>query len=389
MGTSSVGFTGNSLFSASLQNVITKAVASASAPIQQLTNENSTLNNQLTELNQVQSLFTTLQNSVNSLSSATANSAATATVSDSAVITATASSSALPGTYTIGITNAGSVASSLSTNPPGGGGVPTLVTNPTSQNISSGTSFTLAVNGTNYILNLSGPNLNALAQSINSSGAPVQATVINVGGPSSPDYRLAIQATNIGSNAIQLTDGSNNALLTSLAGGSNATYTVNGQPSGGISTNSQNVTIAPGLTVNLEKSGTATVTVAGSTGQISNALSSFVNAYNAAVDELNKNRGQNGGALAGDSIVQTANQALDAIGNYSTGANSGFSSLTSLGITFDQSGHLQFSPTQVSNLTQTQIGQLNSFLGSTTSGGFLQTAANTLTGLLDPTTGVF
>jgi flagellar hook-associated protein 2 len=374
------GFTGSSLFSTALQNVISRAVAIASLPIQQLTNEQSTLNSQLTELNQVSSLFTSLQTSVSSLVSASSNNAISATVSDNSVLTATATGSALPGTYTVQVLDPGSFASALSSN-----GL-TTVTDPTTQNISSGSSFTLTVNSTTYTLNPSGTNLNALAASINQSGAPVQATVINIGTPSQADYRLALQSTSVGSNTIQVSVGTKN-LLTSLAGGGNASYTVNGQPPGGISSNSRTVTIAPGLTANLEQTGTTTITVGASTSDINNALQSFVTAYNAVVDELGKNRGQNGGALTGDSVILSANQALRQIANYSSGT-SGITSLESIGIGFDKSGHLQFDPTQINSFSQSQLQQLTSFLGTATSGGFLEVASSTLTGLLDPSTGL-
>jgi flagellar hook-associated protein 2 len=377
---STSGFTGGSLFSTALQNVVSRAVAIASLPIQQLTNQQTTLNSQLSELNQVSSQFTSLQSAIGTLASASSNNAISANVSDDSILTATASGSALPGTYTVQVLNPGSFASALSSN-----GL-TAVTDPASQDISASGSFSLTVNSTTYTLNPSGANLNALAASINQSGAPVQATIINIGTPSAADYRLAIQSTSIGSNTIQLNDGTSN-LLTSLAGGSNASYTVNGQPPGGISSNSRTVTIAPGLTVNLEQTGTATISVAGNTGNITNALQSFVSAYNAVVDELSKNRGQGGGALTGDSVILSASQALHSIANFSSG-NSGISSLESIGVGFDKTGHLQFDPTQISSYSQTQIQQLATFLGRPASGGFLQAATSTLTGLLDPTSGL-
>jgi len=377
---STSGFTGGSLFSTALQNVISRAVAIASLPIQQLTTQQSTLNSQLTELNQVSSQFTSLQTAVNSLASASSNNAIAANVSDNTVLTATASGSALPGTYTVQVLDPGSFASSLSSN-----GL-TTVTDPTTQNINSSVSFSLTVNNTTYNLTPSGANLNALAASINQSGAPVQATVINIGTPAQADYRLAIQSTSVGSNTIQLAAGAT-SLLTTLAGGKNASYTVNGQPPGGISSNSRTVTIAPGLTASLEQAGTSTITVAGSTSNISNAIQSFVSAYNSVVDELSKNRGQGGGALTGDSVILTASQTLHSIANYSNG-NSGINSLESIGVGFDKTGHLQFDPSQISSYSQTQIQQLATFLGSPTSGGFLQTATDTLTGLLDPSSGL-
>ena len=381
MGTTPVGFTGGSLFASDLQQVITRAVNIASLPIQQLTNERTKLSDQATALSQLSDQFTKLQTSIASLTSAVANSSISANVSDPSVVTATASASTLPGTYTVQVLDPGTFSSSLGKN-----GL-TTVTDPSTQSVSASSTFTLSVGATNYSLTPSGSNLNALAASINQSGAPVQATIINIGTGALPDYRLAIQATGVGAQAIQLNDGSQN-LLSSLAPGSNASYTVNGQPSGGISSTSRTVTIAPGLTVNLEKAGTATISVANDTTAASNALSAFVNAYNSVADELDKSHGVAGGALSGDSIIYSVSATLRSITSYSNGASS-FSSLESLGIGFDKNGRLQFDPSQISSLSQTQTTALNNFFGNGTSTGFLKASADALKSLLDPTTGLF
>lgn len=380
MGTSPVGFTGGSLFANDLQQVITRAVNIASLPIQQLTNEKNKLSSQASALSQLSDQFTKLQASITSLTSAATSGSIAANVSDSSVVTATASASTLPGTYNVQVLDPGTFSSSISNN-----GL-TTVTNPAVQNISASASFTLSVGATNYPLTLSGSTLNALADSINGSGAPVQATIINIGTGAQPDYRLAIQATGIGAQAIQLNDGSQD-LLNSLAPGSNASYTVNGQPAGGISSTSRTVTIAPGLTANLEKAGTATISVAHDTTSVRNSLSAFVNAYNAVADELDKSHGVAGGALSGDSVVFSTSATLRSITSYSNGAST-FSTLESLGIGFDKSGRLEFDPSQISTLSQTQTTALNNFLGDGTSTGFLKSSADALKSLLDPTNGL-
>ena len=104
----------------------------------------------------------------------------------------------------------------------------TAVTDPTTQNISASTSFTLTVGTKNYTV--TGSNLNALATAINSSGAPVQAVVVNLGSPEAPNYQLSLQSTALGNVPLQLNDGTNN-LLGTLNAGTDASYTVNGQPS--------------------------------------------------------------------------------------------------------------------------------------------------------------
>jgi flagellar hook-associated protein 2 len=228
--------------------------------------------------------------------------------------------------------------------------------------------------------------LNSLAAGINSSGAPVQATVINLGSPNAPDYRLALQSTNLGSDTLQLNDGSGD-LLSTTATGTSASYTINGQPPGGISSNSKTVTVAPGLDVSLEKAGTATVTVAGNTSAISTSLGSFVTAYNAVVAELQKQHGQNAGPLVGDSTVLEMESALRQLGNYA-GASGSINSITQLGIEFTKTGTLTFNASALTGLSSQQISDAISFLGDPNAGGYLQFATNSLNGLLDPTAGL-
>jgi flagellar hook-associated protein 2 len=373
-------FTGSSSFGPDLQAALTRAIGIASLPIQQLTAKQQQISAQSTELNTISGLFTTLQSTLQSFPTGSGSSGLAATASDQTVLQASITGSPLQGSYTIQVLDPGSSSTALSN----AGSTP--VTDPTKQNINSSTSFTLTVGSTNYTITPASQNLNALASAINSSGAPVQATVINLGSPTAADYRLALRSTNLGNVALQLSAGSTN-LLTSTSTGTNASYTVNGQPAGGISSNSDTVTIAPGLNVTLEKAGTSTVTVAANTTALSNALNSFVSDYNAAFAELQKQFGQNAGALAGDSTVLVAENSLRQLVNYSGGSGS-INSLSQLGIQFTQQGTLSFDASALSGLSSQNITDAYSFLGDPNSSGYLQAAADTLKGLLDPTTGV-
>jgi len=260
----------------------------------------------------------------------------------------------------------------------------TTVTDPTSQSISGSSSYTLTVGSSTYTIQPSGNNLDALAQAINSSGAGVQATIINVGAPSQPDYRLAIQSQDLGPQNIQLNDGSSD-LLTSLTTGTDGSYTVNGQPPAGISTDSSTVTISPGLTVNLLAAGTSTVSVTLNSSSISNALSAFVTAVNNVQSQLNLSRGQNANSLSGDSVVYETSNALNQLVQYTGTGN--IQSLSALGITYSDTGTLTFDSTQLTSMSSSQLSDVLAFLGNSTS-GFLASATNTINGLIDPTTGL-
>jgi flagellar hook-associated protein 2 len=301
-------------------------------------------------------------------------------VSDGSVLTAQSDSTAVPGSYAIDVVKAGSPSSalSLSTLP--------AVTNPATQSISSSSSFTLTVGGTPVTITPSGNTLSALADAINSSGANVSATIVNLGSPSAPSYQLSLQSTQMGDITLQLNDGTND-LMGTLSAGIEAQYQVNGQPATPISSDSSTVTIAPGVTADLLSAGNSTVTVSESSTDQANALSSFATAYNAAVDELNLNRGQGGGALTGDAMIYTLSQSLRDISGF-TGGSGSVQNLTDLGLTFDQNGHLNFDQTVFNSVAAAHPGDVGAFLGSPTTGGFLQEATNTLTSLGDPTDGI-
>ena len=373
--------TGSGSYSSDLQAAVTRAVSIASLPMQLLQADQNQATSQATELGQLNSLFSSLQTSLQSVASGASNGALAVSSSDTSVGQASLSGNALPGTYTVDVLNAGSESSAISSAPP------TPITDPTTQSISQSTSFTLTVGTQTYTIHPSGQNLNALASAINSSGAPAQAVVVNLGSPTAPDYRLVVQSTSLGDNAIQVNDGTNN-LLSVLATGTSGSYTVDGQPPAGITTNSSNVTIASGLNVTLGgQTGTTTVTVSASLSSVSDALSNLVTAFNSAVTELQKNHGQNGGALTGDSTVLSMDQVLSQIGTY-TGSGGSITNLTQLGVEFTDQGTLTFDPSVIAGLSPSQITDAVSFLGSPTTGGFLQYATNSLNGITDPIAGV-
>jgi flagellar hook-associated protein 2 len=366
-----------SQYSSDLQQVLTRAIAIASLPLDQLNSNLTTLQNRSTELNTLNGKFGALLTAVQGISSAVDST--TAQVSNSSVIAAHSDATALPGTYAIHVVSAGAFTTSLSNS--------TLpaVQDPSSQSITSATSLTLTVGGTPVTITPSANNLNALVDAINSSGANVTATIINLGSPSAPSYQLSLQSTKLGNIAIQLNDGSQD-LLSTLSTGSQAQYQVNGQPSTPISSDSTTVTIAPGLTVDLLQAGDSNVTVAQSSSAQSNALSSFVAAYNAAVDELGANHGQAGGALTGDPLIFTLSQSLRDLSGF-TGGSGSVQNLTDLGLTFDKTGHLSLDQTVFDSVSSAHPGDVSAFLGSPSTGGFLKTATDTLNGLEDPVTG--
>lgn len=385
MGTTPATFSGTSSYAADLQQEITRAVTIASLPLNQLNSNLTSLQSQGSELATLQGDFSAIQSAIQNLDQASNGGSLAATVSDNTVATATLNSGAAisGGTYNLNVISAGAPTTTISNSD-----LPT-VADPSSTSISPSSSFTLTVDGTTFTINPSENTLSSLAQAINSSGAGVNATLVNLGPPSAPDYKLSVQSVALGNVAIQLSDSGGTNLLSTTSTGSLAQYQINGQPSTPISSDSSTVTLAPGLTADLLATGKTAITVASTSTSAANAISSFVTAYNAAASELDNQHGTAGGPLTGQSIVFSLEQALRNLTNYSGGSGSA-QSLADLGLTFNQTGQISFNQSQFASVAASNPGDVAGFLGSASGGtGFLGAATNILHGLDDPTTGLF
>ncbi len=388
-GTSS--FNGTSQYAASLQNAISHAVLVASIPLTELQDNVTTLQGKTSELSTLKAISPPFRPRFRVYRPRAAAELFPPPIADNTVASVSLDTTAAvtAGSYDLNVISAGSQTTTLSN-----AGLPT-VADPGSSSISTSDSYTLSVGSSNYTITPGANTLNDLAQAINQSGAAVNATIVNIGGPSSPDYRLSLESTALGNVGIQLNDGSAN-LLSTLSTGAPAQYQVDGQPAppaAPISSNTSTVTIAPGVSVNLLQAGDTTVTVAPDSTAAATALSSLASAYNAAVTELANNHGTAGGSLTGQSIVFQLGQSLRDILNY-TGGSGSVQNLTSLGLTFNSNGDLQFNQAQFQALSASDPGDVSAFLGTAPSGsspgsGFLASATNTLNGLTDPLNGIF
>lgn len=379
-------FAGMSNFSQDLNNSIRRSVQIAGLPIQLLQNSINDMTNQASELRNLSSDVTAVQSAISDLASA-AGSMLYGSVSNPSIAKATVASGATAGSYALEVITLGSYSNALSND-----ALPT-VTDPATQNISTSQSYTLTVShdgGTpvSTPISFSGGNLNVLAQAINEADAGVQATVVNVGSNSAPDYRLSLQSNQLGPVDMQLNDGSNDLLTVSGAPGVLAEYSVNGKL---VHNDSDTVILAPGVTLHLtgsDATAVSTVTVAANPSGIGTALQTFVSRYNSAIAELNNNRGQTDVALAGESIVYKLTADLQSLASYSTGGGS-ISSLTALGVKFnDTTGQLSFDQATFDSATGGQTAALTQFLGSATGGGFLRAATDALANLLNPANGL-
>ena len=383
---SSTLFTGASRFSADFQQVITRAVNIASLPLKLMQTQKTELEAQAAELGQVEAKITALQSAIAGVGKATGSTSYSAIVADTTIASATVSSGASPASFTLEVTNLGSNNTTMSLD-----GL-TKVTDPATGTLTSGTNFTINAGGA--FVSFTAFNLNEMVSKINASKLDVQASVVNVGPSSAPDYRLSVQGTKLGALGISLTDDDAQPVATEMlqtsAVGAKAAYKVNGYATEATS-DSRTVELAPGVTVNLLKksaTGDATpITVSRNSDSVKNALLAFASAYNTALGELDKNRGTGDGALSGQSIITSSSNILKQIQSYAPGSGT-FGSLEDLGVTLDKEGHLSLNGTTFENAVTGKIDALMTFLGDTTTSGFLKAATDAIKGLEDPKTGL-
>jgi flagellar capping protein FliD len=331
-----------------------------------LTGQQTALTNQSNELNTADTKFTALQTAVQGIQGALNGSSFQTTVSDPTKVSASVSDGVQEGDYAIKVDNPGAYATSLTTSTWNSSGSPAT--------------YTLVIGGSNYTIQPTDNSAATVASTINAQfGNLVNATAVNVGSSGSPDYRIALQSATLGPMNVDIQKTLGISLQTQQVVGVLASYEVN---SSGVtvSSNTRSVSIATGLTLNLLATSASAVdiTVTRSTSALNSALSSFANAYNAAVDEVTAQRGQLGGALQGQSIVMNLSQALSSIGTYSS-SGAQVSNLENLGLDLGADGHFTYNALTLMGTDISNSAGVTAFLGSSTANASSRTTSTWVT----------
>lgn len=236
--------------------------------------------------------------------------------------------------------------------------------------------YQLSLGGVTYDLAPADNSAGAIVSDINTKyGDKVTAAVVDLGGGSNHDYRITLTALAPGDLRPDLIVGEVD-LQQQQTTGALAHYIVNDSGED-VASSTRTVNIATGVNVTLlakDSSTPVTITVVRPTSALSEALSKFADAYNAIVDELDKQRGADG-ALSGQSVARTLAQSLSGLTAY-TGA--GGRSLADLGLELDKTGHLNYQSFTLIAADLSGSTAVTSFLGSPAS-GFVKTANDALT----------
>jgi flagellar hook-associated protein 2 len=374
MSDSSTIFSGSSRYAADFQQVIQRAVNIASLPLRQIQQQQTKLSAEAEALSTLSGKFDSLRGALVGLDQGRER-FLEVNSTDSGVARLSVETGASVSSFSLEVITPGAFSSAMNRT-----GLPVVV-DPASDSITAATELTLSVNGVTCTVRPSAGTLNALAQAVNAANAGVNATIINLGSPGSPNYQLAIRAAKLGSVTISLTDPSGE-LLTPLATGTMAQYRLNGMPAEAIQSDSRSVILAAGVRAELSGAGTTEIEVSASSTAWKDSLAALVTAYNAAVDETDKHRGKQGGALSGQAIPLSISSALrQLLGFQGSGA---IQQLADLGIAVNQYGKLEFDTDVFDTLISSRPGDVAAFLGTEEGDGFLGSAV----GILDSLNGL-
>lgn len=338
---------------------------------------------ELTSLQAQDTALTSIGNDLSSLSSALSSltdfqgalSVKEGSSSDESILTLTgASTSAVAGSHTVTVNNLASTASWYST----------------AINSSDALAGSLSINGQTIAIDSSNNTFATLAAAINNGSYGVAANVLTT---SSGSMLSLVSKTSgaagnmtISSSLTDTTAGGSAVALTQAQTGADASLTVDGIA---ITSPSNTVTDAiPGVTMQLLSASSATnvqVEITNDNSGVETAVTSFVNAYNTVIGDLNTQEGNDSSGnpepLYANPSVAMLQEQLESSLNFSQSSGA-VTSLTQLGVSMNNDGTLSLNTdTLNSELSSNYQDVVNFFQpgnGFTSFGDNFTSALNTL-----------
>jgi len=343
----------------------------------QLTTQGNSLDAQVSAFGTFTAALDTLKSTLQPLETPSSLAGFVGAVGDPTIASASASTGAVAGTYTLAVQNLATAATLTSKNFASSGTA-----------IGTG-SLTIAVGGasTSITIDPSDNTLAGIAAAINgaSNNPGVSASIINA----SDGARLVLTGTTTGAgNPITVTqsggDGGLSSLvydpankdtaLTQTQAAQDANFTINGYAA----SSSSNVAAGAitGVTLNLAQAsatGTSTsLTISPDTTAAQTSITAFVKALNGAISSIQTLTSydpttQTAGALQGNATLQSfQNQLENILDTVTAGKAGGVSSLSDLGITANaNTGTLDTSTTTLTNALSSSLSAVGSLLGGT------------------------
>jgi flagellar hook-associated protein 2 len=393
--------------------IVTSLTSAKAAPLTNAINRSNTaLNAQVSAWGTLNSAVATFQATLTALQDPAQLAGRTATLGDSTIATATATSSAVTGQYSIAVQNLAAAASLSSA--PNSAGATAIVGTGTLQISVGGVLDSVAIDSTSN-------TLQGIAAAINSSaGNPgVTASILTT----SDGARLVLTGTKTGAaNGILVTQSGGDGGLSSLVYDPahnvttltqtqpplDANFTVNNYAA--TSASNQVTSVVSGVTLNLLKASAAiagtpptytptTLTIGNDTAGAQTSIGTFVSALNGLLSSIQSLASydpatQTAGPLLGNAAVQSLqNQIYKILGQVNAGITSGPNSLAAIGIGANAQGTFSSNSATLGNALTGNLDsvskllsgpngiatQLNTFVTQYTQpGGLLDTISNGL-----------
>lgn len=402
MPTVSFGGLGNGL---DFGQIVDQLVKVARLPVDRLEKTKTDLNTKLADLTTLGTKLLSLQSAADALRLSTTFDRTSVSISDSTVLSATGSSTATAGSYTVKVTQLAQ--SHQITNKSA------KAVSSTTTDIVSGASatFTFKVGtGSNQTVTLGGTGtLDDLKSAINDLGAGVTASIVNTGSDASPAYRLVLTAASTGgSNGITIVaDGTTLDLLNSSGTGGIDTLQaaqdaiiVLGDPALNpvtIQRSSNTITDAiAGVTLTLNKttgSSTVQVNVARDVAAVKTNIKALATAYTDIVKFINERSTydvttKQGGIFFSEPTVRTVlSQLRQALSSPVTGLTT-YTSVGEIGFKTERDGTVTVEDTKLDAVLSANYAAVKSlFINQTSSTGVAQLINNAVDTLDDIASG--
>ncbi|HTX23244.1 MAG TPA: flagellar filament capping protein FliD [Steroidobacteraceae bacterium] len=351
--------------------------AQYASQVSNIENQTNAVTSEISALGTFQGALSTFQSALSSLDSPSSFNALTAQSSNSSAFTASADSTAVGGTYSVGVTQLAQAQQLVSKTAFSGGSSATVGTGTLAISL-GGQSFNVAIADTD-------DTLAGIAASINSaSGNPgVTATVLQ--GNDGAYLVLSSQLTGA-SNTIAVSSSGGNGGLSQLDYSSTASGNYTQETAAqdavvnvaGVTYDSASNTISDaitGVTLNLlattGSSGNATLTVSNDTATVASNIENFVSAYNTLMQQLSSlgsydSTSSTAGPMQGNPLLsEIQNDIQNAVFGVVDTGSSTYNSLASIGITAQSDGTLSVDDTTLQNALSSNFNAVSQLFSST------------------------
>ncbi len=378
MPTISFGGLGNGL---DFGRVVDQLVKVAQQPVDRLTKKRADLNAKLTDLTTVSTKVASLQSAATALRLSTSFDRTTVSVSDSTLLSASATSSGATGTYRIRVVQlaqshqivskaAKAVSSETAGIVGGGSGVFTF-------RVGAGADHTVNVGPTTTLADL--------RDQVNDLGAGVTASVINTGTEAAPSYRLALSSNATGSDRaitivadgtdLDLLNGSGTGGVDTLSAAQNAQIQIGDQALNPLTIERSSNTITdaiPGLSLTLAKTtGTETVQVSLSRDMdaVKGNIKSLATAYNEVLKFINERATydvttKKGGVFFNESSIRTVMSRLRTALSSSVGGATAYTNVGQIGFKTERDGTITVDDGQLTTALNGNYGAVKALFAN-------------------------